>query len=251
MNFNSTIALITGANKENGIGRALANALLEKGCQKIYVTARDVTSFNDIEASSAGRVKPIQLDITDHKAVALLAESCSDCNLLINNAGIAGGGSLLQPKSVFGARSDMEVNYFGTLAMCRAFSPILIKNGGGGIVNICSVAGLVGIPVIASYAASKAALHSLTQSIRGELAKKGTLVVGVYPGPIDTEMGKGLNTDLVAPSGVATKVLDAIVHRQESVFPDPVAQRIQRGLRQDAQAIEKEFAIEFGGIRLA
>jgi len=56
---------------------------------------------------------------------------------------------------------------------------------------------------------------------------------------------------LVAPSGVATKVLDAIVHRQESVFPDPVAQRIQRGLRQDAQAIEKEFAIEFGGIRLA
>jgi NAD(P)-dependent dehydrogenase (short-subunit alcohol dehydrogenase family) len=92
------------------------------------------------------------------------------------------------------AREEIAVNYVGTLAMCRAFSPILARNGGGGIVNILSVASWITLPVNGSYSASKAAELALTNGIRIELRSHGTLVVGVHAGYIDTDMVARVST---------------------------------------------------------
>jgi NAD(P)-dependent dehydrogenase (short-subunit alcohol dehydrogenase family) len=86
------------------------------------------------------------------------------------------------------ARAEMETNYFGTLAMCRAFAPVLAANGGGAIVNMLSVTSFYTNPFNASYGASKAAAWSLTNGIRLELHHQGTLVVAVHAGFIDTDM---------------------------------------------------------------
>jgi NAD(P)-dependent dehydrogenase (short-subunit alcohol dehydrogenase family) len=84
------------------------------------------------------------------------------------------------------ARLEMETNYFGTLAMCRAFAPILKKNGGGAIVNVLSVVSWFNMPMQATYCASKSAAWSLTKAVRFELRAQGTFVAGVYAGYIDT-----------------------------------------------------------------
>ena len=86
------------------------------------------------------------------------------------------------------ARLEMETNYFGTLAMCRAFAPVLKRNGGGVMVNMLSVVSFFNAPMQGSYCASKAAAWSLTKAVRFELRAQGTLVIGVYAGYIDTDM---------------------------------------------------------------
>ena len=117
----------------------------------------------------------------------------------------------------------MKTNYFGTLSMVRAFAPILQRNGGGAIINMLSVVAVANAPVFGSYSASKAALHSLTQNIRAELAKQGTQVIGVFPGPVDTAMAEGVPMDKITPSEVAKATLQAIAQGIDDVYPDPVS----------------------------
>ena len=92
--------------------------------------------------------------------------------------------------SLESARFEMETNYFGTLSMCRAFAPVLAANGGGAIVNMLSVGSFYTGPLDMSYSASKAAELSLTNGVRMELSRQGTLVVAVHASFIDTGMQK-------------------------------------------------------------
>jgi short-subunit dehydrogenase len=85
---------------------------------------------------------------------------------------------------------EIEVNYFETLMMCRAFAPVLKQNGGGVVVNMASMVARVNLPFNGSYSASKAATLSLTQGVRAELAAQGTLVIAVLPATVDIGMGK-------------------------------------------------------------
>lgn len=107
-------------------------------------------------------------------------------NILINNAGVAGFTPALHTPTMANARLEMETNYLGTLAMCRAFAPVLNRNGGGALVNVLSVVSWFNAPMQETYCASKAAESSLTTAIRFELRAQGTLVVGVYAGYVDT-----------------------------------------------------------------
>jgi NAD(P)-dependent dehydrogenase (short-subunit alcohol dehydrogenase family) len=85
----------------------------------------------------------------------------------------------------------METNYFGPLALSRAFAPILAKNGVGAIVNVLSILSwVVAPPSAGTYSASKAAAWALTNSLRTALREHGTQVLGVHAGPIDTDMGR-------------------------------------------------------------
>ena len=80
--------------------------------------------------------------------------------------------------------------YFAPLRLITSFAPSLASNGGGAVVNLASVAGLTNFPFFPTYSASKAAVHSLTQAARALLAPQGTAVLGVYPGPVDTDPSK-------------------------------------------------------------
>lgn len=240
MNLNGKTVLVTGAN--GGLGGALVKALLDKGVAKIYAAARSTASVEELVQQHAGRVVTLKLDITDTFSVAAAAEQCPDVDLLINNAGVNRCEGLMGATGMDSAREEMEVNYFGTLAMCRAFAPILASRGNGAIVNVCSIIGLVNLPVNGTYCASKAAGHSLLQGVRAELAPRGVRVVGVYPGPVETRMTAGQEMPKATPDQVAAAILAGLELDAEDIFPDPMSQGVHEQLEKNAKQVEKEFA---------
>jgi len=129
MKIENTIALVTGANR--GIGRALVTSLVNKGARKVYAGVRDIdTLLNkdpDYLESFKGKVELVSLDITKKNQVDLAVEKAHDTNLLINNAGVANYSGFIAADDLSSARQEMEVNYFATLAMIRAFAPLLKK----------------------------------------------------------------------------------------------------------------------------
>lgn len=235
MPIEGAVVLVTGANR--GIGAAYVEALKSRGAAKIYAAARDAGSLAGVEG-----VEPIALDITDHAAVAAVAGRCKDVTLLINNAGVNFNTPIIGQPSLDNARAEMETNYFGTMAMCRAFAPVLKANGGGAIVNMLSILARVNLPLMGSLCASKAAGLSMTQGIRAELAAQGTAVIAVMPGAVETRMTEGLDIPKMAPADVATAALDAVESGTEEVYPGDMAGGVAQGLAADPKAVEKEFA---------
>ncbi|MCU0566425.1 MAG: SDR family oxidoreductase [Oculatellaceae cyanobacterium Prado106] len=240
MNIQGIVAFVTGANR--GIGKAYVEALVQAGASRIYAAARSVETLKDVVAIAPDRIVPVALDVTNPDQIQAVAEKASDVTVLINNAGVLGAGGLFTDHSVETAQWEMTTNYFGTLYMIRAFAPVLQRNGGGSIVNLLSIASVVNVPVFSSYSASKAALYSLTQGIRAELAPQGTQVIGVFPGPVDTAMAEGVPLDKIAPIEVAKATLQAIEQGIEEVYPDPVSQTVFTDLQAPLKAVEKQFA---------
>ncbi len=240
MNIRDSIAFVSGTSR--GIGRAYVTRLLERGAAKVYAAARDTTAIADLVADGGGRVVPVALDITDHATVAAAAEEASDTTLLINNAGYNNNSPLLGVGDLGPARQEMETNYFGTLAMCRAFAPVLKANGGGAMINMLSILSRVNLPMMGSLCASKAAELSLTQGVRAELAAQGTAVVAVMPGAVDTDMTAGVDIPKMQPVEVVSAALDALEAGIEDVYPGDMATGVAQGLAAEPKAVEKEFA---------
>ena len=143
----------------------------------------------------------------------------------------------------------METNYFGTLAMCRAFAPVLKRNGGGALVNILSVTSWFNAPVQGSYCASKSAAWSLTKAARFELRAQGTLVVGVYAGYIDTGMTAGLAAPKSAPDDVAAKVIAGIENGTEEVLADERSRAVHAALFKDDAALDASMQAAWDELR--
>ncbi|MGH1491077.1 MAG: SDR family oxidoreductase [Acidimicrobiales bacterium] len=245
MKVEGSIALVTGANR--GIGSCFVEELVARGATKVYATARSAQSFDaqSLDALAAGHpgvIEVLPLDITDADQVASVAAQCGDVNLLINNAGVNNMGAFVASADLDGARAEMEVNYFGTAAMCRAFAPILATNGGGGIVNMLSILSRVNLPLMGSLCASKAAGLSLAQGVRAELAAQSTHVLAVMPGAVDTDMSKDFPPPKMAPVDVVKAALDGLENGAEEVFPGDMATGVDAGLAADPKAVEKEFA---------
>lgn len=228
--------IVTGANR--GIGAAIVRELLKHKVGKIYAAARKVKNLPDF---SDKRVVPLKLDITDQSQVKAAAEKAKDAHVLINNAGIAQFGATLDG-TLDSAIANMNTNYYGTLHMMRAFVPVLHKNGNGLIANVSSIVGLAPFPAIGSYSVSKAAVHSLTQSARAELAASNIHVIGIYPGPIDTDMSKDFPMDKASPASTAEHIVAGLIAGDEYIFPDAESQRVGTLWKRDPLALEKEFA---------
>lgn len=236
--------LLTGA--AGGLGTALLRALLAQGAGKIYAAARSTAALSPITQQEP-RVIPVLLDITAAASVAAAARQCADVEVLINNAGVNRCVGLLAADAMAAAREEMEVNYFGTLAMCRAFAPGMAGRGTGLIANVCSIIGLVNLPVNGTYCASKAAGHSLLQGVRAELAPKGIAVVGIYPGPVDTRMTAGQEMPKATAEEVAEAIVAGLTKGDEEIFPDPMSREVHRQLVADAREVEKQFAAMIPG----
>ncbi|MGW0765417.1 SDR family oxidoreductase [Streptomyces sp. NPDC002676] len=212
MQIHGATALVTGANR--GLGQTMARMLLRRGARRVYGGARDPRSV--VEAG----VTPVRLDVTDPTQVAAAAETCADVTVLVNNAGVLTDSPLLAATDLDAARTEMEVNYFGTLAMCRAFAPLLIGNAPGAIVNVLSIASWFTNPAMGSYSASKAAAWALTNGIRDELHDTGVLVVGVHCGYIDTDMAAHVASPKNTPEAIAQQAFDAVEAGRTEVLAD-------------------------------
>jgi NAD(P)-dependent dehydrogenase (short-subunit alcohol dehydrogenase family) len=230
-----SVALVSGANR--GLGKAVVDALLEAGVAKVYAGARRPEALSAVDS----RVVPLELDVADPAQITAAAAKALDVQVLVNNAGVTAVQPLLDATDPHGAELEMRVNYFGTLEMCRAFAPILTRNGGGAIVNVLSILGRVAAPRLGGYSASKAAAVSLTQSVRAQLALRGTLVVGVLPGFIDTDMARRVTAPKVSPESVASSIVAALQDGVEDVYPGTAAD-IEQALRHDPKAVERQFA---------
>ena len=231
--------VVSGAN--GGIGGALVAELMARGAAKVYAAARNVAAVEPLVRQFGERVVAVPLDVTDAGSVVRALDQCPDTDILINNAGVNHNMWLLGPTGMEAARAEIEVNYLGTLAMCRAFAPVLTQRQGM-IVAIVSIIGLVNLPINGTYCASKAALHSLVQGVRAELAPGGVCVVGVYPGPVDTRLTAGLHMPKATPAQVAAAIVAGIVANEEEIFPDPMSQQVHDQLCADATAVERQYA---------
>jgi len=208
MKIEGAIALVTGANR--GLGLHFVEALVEFGAAKIYATARDIDTLEPLVKKHGGLVVPLGLDVTEQAQVDAVAEAAQDVTLLLNNAGVLDGRSLLEAPSLSGFEHEMAVNVFGLARMCQAFAPIIEANGGGAIVNMLSVACLIHFPCSGTYSAAKAAAMSLTEVLQFELRDKGIEVFGIYAGWIDTEMAGYAAVDKASPDEVARNTMAGI-----------------------------------------
>jgi NAD(P)-dependent dehydrogenase (short-subunit alcohol dehydrogenase family) len=228
MDIENSVALVTGANR--GLGRHLAAALIERGAAKVYAAARNPSAI-DLPG-----VHPLRLDITDPEQVAAAAAAAGDTTLLINNAGISTGASLLagDPADI---RLEMETHFFGTLNMTRAFAPILAANGGGAVLNILSVLSWVHIPAYGGYSAAKAAAWSLTNSLRLELEPLGVSAVALHVGFMDTDMAADVDSPKSDPAVVAAMALDGVQAGAREVVADDFSRQVRGALSADLEAL--------------
>jgi len=231
------VALVTGANR--GIGRALTEALLNRGVKKVYATARNPEALRDLRDV---RLVSLRLDVTNLNDIRAAVDAATDVDLVFNNAGVVQAMGIVDSTVLDQARREMEVNYFGPLHLLHRLAPTLARNGGGAVVNIGSLAGLTSFPLLPTYSASKAALHSLTQAARILLAAQGTAVFGVYPGPVDTDMNREFAMPKASPREVAFAILDGIEAGQEDIFPDPFAVDFARQFASSPKASERQMA---------
>lgn len=125
--------------------------------------------------------------------------------------------------------------------MTRALAPTLTENHGA-VVNILTFVALASMPGLGVYNASKAAAWSLTQSLRADFAKRQVRVFSVFPGAVDTDMLKGVDTPKTAPADVASEVLSGVEADQEDIFPDPMSRQLYAHWARDHKAIERQFA---------
>ena len=235
----SGTVVITGAS--TGIGRASALRLARAGFDVLAGVRRE----EDGAALHAedGRIEPVLVDVTDGGQIAALADRVGGAGLagLVNNAGIAVAGPL-EGVPLDEIRRQYEVNVFGLLAVTQALlEPI--RTGRGRIVNVGSIGGRINTPFVGPYSSSKAAVRSLSASLRRELRPWGIQVALVEPGALDTPIWRkgeeGAQATIAAlPERVRTlyaRPLEALVAATRQIAasaasPDDAAQAIEHAL---------------------
>lgn len=229
--------LVTGANR--GIGRAIVEEALTRGAAKVYAAVRKLDSAKELVEQFGERVVPIEIDLEDPQTIAAAANTATDVDVVVNNAGVLKTATAVDPGAIEALKYEMEVNVYGLIRMAQAFAPALKANGGGALVQLNSVASVRGFPDFATYCASKAASYSITQGLRESLRDQQTLVVSVHPGPIQTDMANsaGLGEIAEPPSLVAKAIFDAIAAGNFHVWPDSLAKQISAAYQDFADSI--------------
>lgn len=202
----------------------------------MYVGARSPESVR-----GRPNVVPLHLDLVRPETISRAAHVCDELSILVNNAGIMLGEPLLGARDPNAAEREMQVNFFGTLRMIRAFAPVLGRQKASVIVNVLSIVARVNAPRIGSYCASKAAALSLTQAARAELASQNTRLIAVMPGFVDTDMAQSVTFPKLQPEVVAQQIIAAIHGDDEDIYPGPAAEVATR-LGSAPKEVEREFA---------
>jgi len=231
MNVENKTVLITGANR--GIGKALVEEALWRGAKRVYAGTRQPLVHSD------RRVLPLALDVTDAAQIREAVKKIESLDILINNAGVSPFDDLSDRRVL---EQQLAVNLFGPYDVTKAFLPLLTRSRGA-IVNVLSLSSLAAVPFSPSYSVSKAAAFSLSQSLRVLLAGRGVSVHRVLPGPVDTDMTRGLDIPKASPESVARAIWDGVERGEEEIFPDPMSEAIAEGWRTGAvKALERQFS---------
>ncbi len=241
------VVLITGGS--SGIGLEMAKQMLEEG-SKVIITSRSQKKLDDAQ-KNLPKVITIQCDITseeERKALMeQIAEDFPDLTMLMNNAGIVSHYLLPTTGDLSKRlRAEWETNYMAPVLLTQLFLPILIKNHGT-VVNISSGLAHVPLSIQPNYCATKAALHSMTQSMRIQYAKVGINVVEVFYPEVNTPFHGGHATSRAISPHVAVKeALEQLNRGQEEIHVDKskMLYRISRVMPKRALKIINSFITE-------
>jgi NAD(P)-dependent dehydrogenase (short-subunit alcohol dehydrogenase family) len=224
---NATV-LVTGAN--GGLGTQFVQQALELGARKVYATARHSRDWND------PRIAPLPLDVTDETSIAAAAAAAVDTTIVVNNAGISLWPDRILTDAMSKIRKTFEANFFGALAVARAFAPVVGANGGGAFLHVHSVLSwMVGDPAgqaggHGAYSASKSAMWSATNSLRLALAGQGTHVLGLQFGYADTAMSDDIVDDKADPADVVRIAYSALIAGEYEVNADDRSRQAKQAL---------------------
>jgi NAD(P)-dependent dehydrogenase (short-subunit alcohol dehydrogenase family) len=203
-------AVVTGASR--GIGRAIAMRFAEEGAD-VAIVARNVERLDEVAEAIRGFGRTcvvVATDVTADEAPSLIVDSAvgalGGLDILVNNAG---GNSFMAPLQTMrfsGWQKTMALNLDSTVRLTQAALPALLESSHGSVVNVASVAGLNGSPLMAHYGAAKAAIISLSRSLALEVAAQGLRVNTLVPGWIDTDLTDFLRGDENVESSVLSRV---------------------------------------------
>ena len=220
------VALVTGAS--SGIGLACAAYLAARGL-RVYGASRS--------GSSAAGVSMLTMDVTDdasvEAAVTALLRREGRLDIVVNNAGMGVAGPV-EVVSVEDAKRQFEVNFFGILRVSRAVLPVMRRQRMGYIVNIGSIAGLIAVPYVSMYSATKFAVEGLSESLRMEVRRFGVRVVVVEPGDHKTAFTQNRQVSGLTAgtegyrSAMETMLAKAAHDEQSGPAPERIAQLVYR-----------------------
>ncbi|HZZ52348.1 MAG TPA: SDR family NAD(P)-dependent oxidoreductase [Pseudonocardia sp.] len=181
------VAIVTGASR--GIGRACATALVEEGV-RVLAVARGVDELETLRATAPGQIEVAVVDMTDVDAVAALPDRAVEhfgrLDIVVNNAGMMPAGKFIdQPQQEWD--QVFAVNVRAPAVLTRAAGKHLLAQRSGKVINMASVVGINGKPVLVSYSATKGALLQFTKALGAEWARFGVQVNAIAPGAFETE----------------------------------------------------------------
>lgn len=219
------VAVVTGGNA--GIGEAIAKRFAEEGAS-VVVTGRRQQELDRVVSvirHSKGKALAVAGSVTDEAHAQDVARRALDSfgrvDILVNNAGIGDFGKRLHEIDDATWANVLDVNLTGVFRLTRAIIPQMLKQGRGAIVNISSIASLVGIATLSVYAASKGGLDALTRALAIDYAKDGIRCNVVNPGLIDTPMAAPLMAD---PERLQPILAQYAIHRPGT--PEEVANMV-------------------------
>lgn len=227
------VVLVTGAN--GGIGTQFVREALARGAAKVYATARTPRTWDD------ERIVPLALDVTDPASIRAVADAAPDVTVLINNAGATVSSAGILTHSDEEIRRNVDTNLLGPLHLVRAYSPLLAAKGDGtAIIDVHSA--LSWWAVAGIYSATKAALWSVTNSLRIELQPAGVQVVGVHVGYVDTAMAAHTTEPKLDPAVLVARVFDATEAGEYEVLADEASVALKSALSAPLEAQYPQLA---------
>lgn len=228
-------ALITGGAM--GMGRLLAETLARDGARKLVlwdINEEQLAEAKDVIEGFGAEVFTYVIDITDRDKVRETAkkvkEDVGHIDILVNNAGIVRGGLFLEVSDEDHLKT-MEVNIISYFYVTKAFMPEMVERNQGHIVNIASAAGLIGLPGVSSYCASKFAVVGWTESLRSEMRKLGKL---------------GINFTTICPSFVSTGMFEGVKPPMFTpmITPEYMVGKIHAAIRKNKMMVMEPFMVK-------
>jgi NAD(P)-dependent dehydrogenase (short-subunit alcohol dehydrogenase family) len=219
MTIKNKVALVTGSS--SGIGFATAIMLARAGIHT-YASMRNLKKSKTITELASAENLPlqvVQLDVNDKKsvkeAITKIVTEKERIDVLVNNAGYGLFGSL-EDISIEELKAQFETNFFGVIRVTQLLLPIMRKQKSGTIVNVSSVGGRIGLPVLSAYHSTKFALEGLSESMSYELEPFGIRVVIIEPGVIRTNI---MNSSIIAKKAQDPKSpYFSLIHKVENNF---------------------------------
>lgn len=236
MNLTDQVAVVTGAS--SGLGRHLAEALIDRGAH-VFGLARSTDKLEALQNAWGDRFHPVTCDVRDEEQVDAAFQTIVDesgrIDVLINNAGLAQFGPVdAQPIDEWDVQQ--ETNVRGVFLCTRAAIPTMKAQNaetgfGGHIVNIASIAGLLGNPNLSAYNASKFAVRGFSEAIMKELRDDGIKVSCVYPGSIETNFFEVADASMTDNPLRPEDVAETVMHLIEMPDNHLISEIVMRPLR--------------------